>query len=270
MSIICKSHKLLFIMVPGTGCSVLGNALISELGGEWLPKKNVVGKDGKIICHQKHNTVGDLFAAGVISEIELDGYTIFATARNPLDRLTTYYQRLVGDWTQDSDRVIQNQLARMRDDYSDDEFTAIQAGISKKGSLRKRRAGLMRLFGFNNWAKYRAWKWNRELLPRTAEFEQKAILTLYPMLEGVHLAIRYERLEQGLNELLRTKGIERQVTLPRKNVTPGKKDFRDYYSQSTIRVWQKYFGSELGIFQHDSDTGALINLDLSAISTGLK
>ena len=38
MAIICRDHRLLFVMVPGTGCSVVGKALQEELDGTFFPE----------------------------------------------------------------------------------------------------------------------------------------------------------------------------------------------------------------------------------------
>ncbi|MDJ0687954.1 MAG: hypothetical protein QNJ41_05560 [Xenococcaceae cyanobacterium MO_188.B32] len=42
MAIICRDYKLLFIQVPATGCSSVSKVLIEKLGGEKLPKKDIM------------------------------------------------------------------------------------------------------------------------------------------------------------------------------------------------------------------------------------
>lgn len=99
MAIICRELRLLFIMVPGTGCSVFGNTLLSDFGGEWLPEQDLV-IDGMGVHPRKHNSVQQLVRDGLLSPEDRDSYLVAANIRNPFDRLVTYYQRIAGNWSQ--------------------------------------------------------------------------------------------------------------------------------------------------------------------------
>ena len=91
---------------------------------------------------------------------------------------------------------------------------------------------------------------------------------LFPMLNGVDVALRYETLEKGLNYLLSLVGADSEIRLPKKNVTPGKKDYVTYYSRLSRTYVQVVFRKELQAFGYacgkHSISGPLIWLDESA------
>ena len=70
MAIIARDHGLLFIMVPHTGSSAVGRALIEQCGGSWLPEKPERDAKGEIVLPRKHNTVSQLISHGVITRDE--------------------------------------------------------------------------------------------------------------------------------------------------------------------------------------------------------
>jgi hypothetical protein len=54
MAIICSEHKLLFIMVPGTECSVVGKVLQQQLERAFLLEQPV-RDNGRVAVQRKHN-----------------------------------------------------------------------------------------------------------------------------------------------------------------------------------------------------------------------
>ena len=98
MAIICRDHKLLFIMVPASGCTALGDVLQKRLGGEWFPSEDLIKNNYKI--PHKHTSIQELLEYNLMTKRELSKYLKFATVRNPFDRWVTLYQRRVGEWFQ--------------------------------------------------------------------------------------------------------------------------------------------------------------------------
>lgn len=84
MAIICREHRILYIQVPGTGCSVVGQLLVDEFDGQELGRKR--------------NDVSEIVRKGLCSPDEMREYLVLANIRKPFDRLVTYYQRFRGDW----------------------------------------------------------------------------------------------------------------------------------------------------------------------------
>ena len=85
MAIICPEYKLLFIMVPGTGCSAIGSVLRDQFGGQYLPSDNIFQENEKLLG-RKHNSISQLLEHGIISHAEVKAYVKFGTIRNPFDR----------------------------------------------------------------------------------------------------------------------------------------------------------------------------------------
>src|SRR5690606_23489876 len=129
MAIICRDHRLLFIMVPGTGCSVVGNLLIEEFGGEWIPSSNII-VDNRIAVQRKHSRLPELIRTGLLTPEEVEEYLVFATVRNPFDRLVTYYQRLIGPWVEYSHGVRRRAIERAAEssdrEWYDAEIAALE------------------------------------------------------------------------------------------------------------------------------------------------
>ena len=93
MAIFCPDLNLLFIMVPGTGCSVVGNVLARDFGGQFLPAQDIM-ENGKVIHQRKHNTVQQIISDGLLEPQRIKQLLVVATVRNPFDHFVTYFQRL--------------------------------------------------------------------------------------------------------------------------------------------------------------------------------
>lgn len=262
MAILCPEHKLLFVMVPGTACSVIGSELQRHLGGVWLPEKELV-VDGRIVLRRKHNTVEQMLRAGVLSEKDCDDLLIFATARNPYDRFVTYYQRLVGDWADNYLEWTANRLERERENLTDEEYDVQLRRVDHLKDRKERRVKLLKTFGFNNWLKATLIRWKYADL-RKPSSDGGSMEKSFPMLGRVNVAIRYERLEEGLNQVLRMAGVTEPISIPQRNVTPGKRSYKEYYSRSTRYFVQATLKDQLATFGYDFDgpttTGSIIQL----------
>ena len=80
-------------MLPGTGCTALGNTLVDQFGEMYLPEKPVFNKDGKLLLEHKHNSINRLIKYRFLTKREAKSLLKFSTIRNPFDLLATEYQR---------------------------------------------------------------------------------------------------------------------------------------------------------------------------------
>lgn len=251
MAILCPQQKLLFIMVPGTGCSVIGSELQRHLGGVWVPEKDLV-ENGRIVLRRKHNTVDQMLRAGVLSEQDLQDLLIFATARNPYDRFVTYYQRLVGGWADNYLDWLERSIDREKENLTEREYNVKLRHYARLRERKERRARLIKRVGFNTWLKASLLRWRFADLRKSGS-DVVRVEQAFPMLNRVNIAIRYERLEDGLNEVLQLAGVSQRIDLPHKNATPGKRSYKEYYSASTRLVMQAVLGRELEAFGYGYD-----------------
>lgn len=242
MAIICREHKLLFIMVPGTGCSVVGRALQEKLGGSFLPEQPIRRNGHKV--QRKHNTVPELIEHGLLSEEEHEEYCVFASVRNPFDRWVTYYQRYEGDWIDYYDGVSRRQIERDRKNFnlSDEEVERRVERHEAQLKKLRRRQRIIRALGFNAWMIGTLLRW---ALDDSKGNVGGITRYAFPMLDGVDLAIRQERLNEGLNRVLEIAGVECQIDLPKKNRTGGKKPYTEYYAWPTQEIGEFLLGGEM-------------------------
>ena len=234
MAIICRDHKLLFIMVPGTGCSAIGGVLRRDLGGEFLPDEPV-SNGASVLLGKKHNTIDQLLKYKVLSKEELNELLVFAAVRNPFDRFATEYQRLLGDWY---DRAFDSKW-----------FDGTSEDVKKKVIRRiNARRFLFRRIGFNNWMKAKLLKWEIQRWLKPGKNKDRHLHLVYPMINGVEVLIRFEHLEDDLKGVLQRAGIESPLSLRHGNKTPGKRPFQEYYSRSTRWMMEKVLEKELERF----------------------
>lgn len=245
MAIICRDYKLLFIMVPITGCTAIGKVLKEKFGGEYLPQQNIV-RDNKQIFGMKHNTIAQLREYNLISEEELNSYLKFATVRNPFDRYASRYQKLVGS-------AVESQV-----DVSNPNnwYHHIHEGDREKLRKKKLRdveqaraegfeTWLLKEIGYSRSTKQALKDAINTLLKGEKHITQKKKDRLYPCIEGVDEVIRFEYLERDLNNVLSKAGIKEAISIPVTNKTPGKKSYQDYYSAELRTIFENFFAQPL-------------------------
>jgi hypothetical protein len=191
MAILCREHDLLYIRVPATGSSVVAVALQNQLGGERVPAQPV----------------------------RREGQTV---VQNPFDRWTTYCQRRAGtEWIESSLDVLRRQLERDRNahDLSDSAYEQRRRDIEQWKRQQKRKGRLMRWVGFNTWMTYTLLRWGWKAGGgNNHEIGEYA----FPMLSGVDVAIRQERLNEGLNRVLGAAGVREGWSCQRKTRWAGR------------------------------------------------
>ncbi|NJN73112.1 MAG: sulfotransferase family protein [Limnothrix sp. RL_2_0] len=248
MAIIVPNHKLLFIMVPATGCSSIGEILQEKFGGEYIPKKNLY-KDKKVLLPSKHNTIAGLRKYNCLSSNELSNLLKFGTVRNPFDIFATQYQRFIGEWSDISLGLQERKLGKA---LSKEEEEAI------KFSLENRRKTIAKTKekSFDEWLEdsLSAIYDKRNNLMYKSKSQLKALITSHyypdacPMVSGVDEIIRYESLEKDFNAILRKVGSinsNEYIEVPNNNPTQGKKKYCEYYSAYSRNLVEKYLGKDL-------------------------
>ena len=227
MAVICRDHRLLFIQAPRTGSTAVADALRSELGGEDFP-----GETGsqalRTAVRPKHATLGDLLRHGFLTPAARRELFVFSAVRNPFDSVLSLfvkqqrsYQALLDDptsWIHRSPRTRRN-IAYARD-HTFEEWL-----IEKfERAPARRRVGR---------------------LVRRLRGER------YAWAVGVDYVMRFERLQEDFDEVLKRVGITRRVVIPRTNVTAARGgDYRTCYSERARRIVEESFADELSDFDY--------------------
>ena len=238
MAIVVPRFNLLFLMAPGTACSVVGKALIEQLDGVWLPATDIF--DGtRLKLNRKHHDLAALYEARLLTSDQRRGLTVFVTVRNPYDRLVTTWQRLASNRHDESLAIRERNVQKLRQTGMDkSDIARRMTALKKKQVVATRRSHIARLAGFNLWARYAVWRFEREDA-RSDRPDEARRRRLFPYIDGVDYVIRYEALQAGLSEVLRHTGCGRTFTLPRRNVTPGKKSLSDLLERIDCAIFRR-------------------------------
>ena len=252
MATICRKHKLLFIMVPATGCSSIGQTLREKFSGEFIPKVPLY-QNSEILIDCKHSSIRQLVKYGYLSRVELSIYLKFATVRNPFDSLVTKYQRFTGEWAKD---FLAKEESKLDQDISEYKKKCAKITIKNiKNQIKK-----VKDQSFEEWLKDYFLKnsyYQQTYLTNKIKNKIKSFMisnyypNISPLLTGVDEIIRYEFLEEDFNMILKKSGIIKSsewIPLRKQNITKGKNDYRSYYTSTTIKLVEKYLEKELKVF----------------------
>lgn len=235
MAILLEDSKLLFILVPGTASSIIGDELLAR-GGEFVPKESIFS-NGKLVVDFKHSSLASLVQHQFVEPAK---YYVFSTIRHPLDRFVTYYARYEGAWLENYQHEFLKglEVTEMDSEAKEKHKQWFYYNLRKK----KKRQFLIRKIGFNLWFQF-------TIIRKTLQGQNQLKRFAYPLIEGVDAAIYYEDLEKGLNEILTKHGYQSFISLGRNNVTEGKKPFKSYYnffSKALIWLLMKGLLNEFG------------------------
>ena len=259
MAIICPEYKLLFIMVPGTGCSAIGSVLRDQFGGQYLPSDNIFQENEKLL-DRKHNSISQLLEHGIISHAEVKAYVKFGTIRNPFDRFVTEYARLTGTW-------IEGYMNKK--DPNSWFNTGPSAYLDELKRSTTKKIEQARNMEFNEWVLMKLGLYQ----PNNPLAQSKRILrgifkkpvsrhkNLFPLVDDVDYLIHYERLEQDFNTVLKKVGVDEFVPLRRSmrsginatERTANKKPYKDYYQLKARNFIEKEYSRELASFGYSFD-----------------
>lgn len=217
-------------MVPATACSVTGNYLIERHNAVFLPSQDVI-RGGHLVLEKKHNSIPQLLKHGLISNDVKEDFLVFATVRNPFDRMVSYYQRMAGGWSDYQKEFSKRKYERLKKDLTKEQLLAWKTINDKKQKNNDRRTKVVRIIGFNAWFIGTLIRWKIQYYLYGDSFSRK----IFPLLDGVDTVVRYEQLEKELSQLL-----NEDVALPIRNKTHGKTDYRLYYNR-----FSRFIGSAL-------------------------
>lgn len=192
MAILCRDVGLLLLQAPHTGSTSLGTLLRAELGGEMLVEARVRDARGRIALRQKHQTLPQLLAAGLITPEQRAGLLVIVGVRDPFDLVVTEYAR-----NREAGAISWPQRALRRVPGFGQDFTP--ADFERFVRRRYEPGRLYRLAG------------RRPMVP-------------LDWTEGADHLIRFERMQEDLDEALRRVGVTRPLTIPHRNPTTSRRD----------------------------------------------
>lgn len=203
MAILCRDIGLLLLQAPHTGSTSLGTLLREDFGGVKLLEDRVRDDEGNIVLRQKHQSLPQLLEAGLITPEERSGLLVVVGVRNPYDLVLTEYARNREAGTISASQKLIRRLPGMSDDFSAPDFERF----------------VVRRYAPN--AVYRA-------------LGRKPMVPV-DWTEGADHIIRFEAMQDGLDEALRRVGVSEPHPLPHRNPTPSRRD-RDYRAIYTPRA----------------------------------
>jgi hypothetical protein len=215
MAILCRGIGLLLLQAPHTGSTSLGTLLRSELGGEMLVAERVRDDRGRILLRQKHQTLTQLLEAGLITPEERRGLLVVVGVRNPYDLVLTEYARNREAGAISAPQRLLRRLPGLGADFTPADFERFVRRRYEPG-------GLFRLVG------------RRPFLP-------------VDWTAGADHVIRFERLQEGLDEALRRVGVTERHLLPHRNPTASRqdRDYRQLYTDRGREVVARAYAREL-------------------------
>ena len=211
MAILCADQDLLFIMAPHTGCTAVGETLRHELGGAFLPDKDIRGKDGSMVVPRKHSQLKDLMEHGLVTPAMRRRLVVASTIRNPFDALVSHY-------------------AKVQDRYAKDPG--------------RRPASTQATRAFESWLLYRFRP------PLSARLRGREAEELVRWTLGAEYVMRYERLQADFDGLMQRLGVDRHIEIVRTNVTEQRKrrPYQEFYTPRARRLVEELFADDLDQF----------------------
>ena len=203
MAILCRDIGLLFLQAPHTGSTSLGTLFREDFGGVKLLEDRVRDEQGRIVLRQKHQSLPQLLEAGLITREERADLLVVVGVRNPYDLVLTEYARNREAGTISRSQRLIRRLPGISDDFSAPDFERF----------------VVRRYTPN--ALYRA-------------LGRKPMVPV-DWTEGADHVIRFEAMQEGLDEALRKVGVTEPHPLPHRNPTQSRRD-RDYRAIYTPRA----------------------------------
>lgn len=214
MAVICRQKKLLFILNPRTGSSALGEHLINEFGGEWLPKKTFFDENLSQKIDFKHNTVKELVDFGLLASDELSDYVIFTSVANPYDSLVTLYNKYryrYDEWRKEGRQFLQSERVLKEIQYCKEHT-------------------------INQWIFKNYWK---AAIKSILNLDKYSVNENY--LVGCNNILKKENMQSDFEKLINKHRVQGNPKIPRINKTERKGESRsDYSLLSRILIYLTY------------------------------
>jgi hypothetical protein len=215
VAILCRDLGLLLLQAPHTGSTSLGTLLRTELRGEMLVAERVRDERGRIVLRQKHQTLAQLIKAGLITPEHRRDLLVVVGVRNPFDLVVTEYARNREAGTLSAPQRLLRRLNRRATDFT-------PADMERFVRRRYDPGLLFRLAG------------RRPFVP-------------VDWTAGADHVIRFEAMQEGLDEALRRVGITERHLLPHRNPTASRqeRDYRTLYTDRAQAVVARAYAREL-------------------------
>jgi hypothetical protein len=225
MAILCRDIGLLFLQAPHTGSTSLGTLLREDFGGVKLLEERVRDERGNIVLRQKHQTLAQLLEAGLISPQERAALLVVVGVRNPYDLVLTEYARNREAGTVSAGQRLLRRLPGLSSDFSPPDFERF----------------VVRRYTPN--AFYRA-------------LGRKPMVPV-DWTAGADHIIRFEAMQQGLDEALRAVGVSEPHPLPHRNPTHSRRDrdYRTIYTPRAREIVSRAYARELRQHGYTFDAG---------------
>lgn len=205
MALICDELKFIYFLAPGTGSSALLQYLVNNFEVKKVPDSdnNIVLEDGETILRAKHSTFGELKKHNLLDRKQLEYLRITGT-RNPYDYFYAEWYR---------SRTIFSKL------LADDNSWIYQ---TPKGKQRIKEIVNSINLEFADWLEQRL----------KERYQQKKRAMLHPeYVNNAEAYVRMENMNQDLhNILLEHCGVDREIKVPKKNVTDRDRCYWQHYS----------------------------------------
>ena len=220
MAILCPTHRLLFIQAPRTGCTAVEKLLLERFDGRSLPATDIIDANGFIRVGRKHCSIRQLLAEGLIPPTYDKELTTLVTVRNPYDSLVSLY-------------------VKKRETY--------QTLLADPASWVHKVRGFVEDIEFCRTHSFEEWLTKRYAVGRLDKLLRRGHRSLYGRYtEGVSVVMRFERLQQDFEAVMRRVGVEGDVTIPKFNATRQRtRNYQDYYTPEARRIVEYVFQPEL-------------------------
>jgi hypothetical protein len=204
MAILCPRYGLLFIQAPRTACTAIEKLLLDRFDGRPLPAENILDAKGFVRVQRKHCTIPQLLAEGLIPADYKQRFTTVTAVRNPYDSLVSLY-------------------VKKRDGYQD--------RLSDPESWVHLVRGYVEDMEFCRNHSFEEWLFKRYSVSWITRLRGKGRRSLYGRYtEGVTAVMRFERLQQDFETVMRSLGVDGDVTIPTVNPTRHRTAYQDYYT----------------------------------------
>lgn len=228
MAILCPQSGLLFVQAPRTACTAIEQLLLHRFGGEFLPRENIVDASGFIRVQRKHCTIPQLLAEKLIPADYLQRFTTVTTVRNPYDSLVSLYVK---------------------------KRTSYQEKLADPTSWVHQLRGYVEDMEFCRTHSFEEWLHKRYAVSRFDRLRGKGRRSLYGRYtDGVAIVMRFERLQQDFEAVMRSLGIDGDVTIPNVNPTRHRSTtYHSYYTPEARRLVEYVFKPDFDKYGYTFD-----------------
>jgi hypothetical protein len=230
MAILCRPYGLLFIQAPRTGCTAIENLLLARFGGEHLPAADVLDGNGFIRLQRKHCSIAQLLRHGLLPDDYQTKLTTVTTVRNPFDSLVSLY-------------------VKKRETYHGERF------LLNPDSWVHKVKGFVEDMEFCRTHTFDEWLQKRYPIGKLDRLLRRGRRSLYGRYaQGVRVVMRFERLQQDFEAVMRSVGADGDTTIPLINATQQRRaSYRDYYTPEARQLVEYVFDRELKQYGYSFD-----------------